>query len=315
MRRSVGRGALIMALVLCTAVAQAQTVPPETLFLGRANDLGNTTYVDNISQGRDDNPARLFDRGRQAGIKGGRIADRVLPDLQMLYAQGTSPVSKRWMVQLAGTRLTGSGPFGPGTLSYRDKDAGLQVAYRAGNRLDFGVGVADIETVSQIKVGGIGGFTLTSQPRGLGGRVGARYRLSPRIELEGTYDHYGDAERTVPLGAFAPLGESTAVFTTQKMVVGGSYRAKGIEAAMFYTKLDIDQRGGPFSLGKNFLNGGVKATHGPFYLAAGMYDGYGSVGAGMARGKTSLTVAASNRNKAFSPTAKTAYYAEAVRGF
>lgn len=303
-----GIGVSVIGLPQC----QAQELPSETFLSTRQIGMGGTTYVDAIAEGRDDNPALLFQRGSGVFLKGSYTGDDVLPDIRMGYVQVNQQLSPNWIVEAAGTTLGGNKQLMPGVqLGVHEDDIGFQVAHRLNKRLILGFGTAFIHTNSQLSVDGLGGFRQNSHPKTFGGRAGLQYKVNDQLSLEGTYDLYTDRQTTKPYGFLGTvLPETSSEFKTKKLTLGGVYHTRYADFNLFHTDLNVDEKDGDYSFSRHFWHGGVKVPVKNFSIYGGLYDGNPSYGVGYQKSHHSLTVAASSRNQVFSDSAKWGYFAE-----
>lgn len=220
-----------------------------------------------------------------------------LPDFQSSffgYAQSVGK-SKRFAFKLSYIPVSASGRLAgtPLEASIRERDPGVEFAYRLNKRLSLGAGFSYLSTDSDYKISGLGVVThLESHPRDLGGRIGFIYRASKQLSVGATLDRYSETvEQSLP--AFN-IPATKFKFDSKAYRVGLCWQPRPSQKILLdYEAAQLE--GGDAHLTQHLYHLGFEQKWKGWALRVGSYDGQFTGGLGWQRSNYKISYGFSNR--------------------
>jgi hypothetical protein len=196
-----------------------------------------------------------------------------LPTFHSSFFGYAQPMGERFALKISYVAVRAQGDLSGTPLNARIKEGapGIELGYRASDRLWIGVSTAYLETESNYQLPGTGEVTrLESHPTNLGGRAGLIYRVTPRLSLGAKFDRYSETvEQSVPaLG----LPATSFRFDSNAYRVGLSWTPD--ENSKFSLDYEATQlEGAGTQLNQRFWLAGAQRQLNDFRLRIGTFDG------------------------------------------
>ncbi len=240
-----------------------------------------------------------------------------LPTFHSYFVGYAQPLGEKFALKISYVAVRAQGELSGTPLSARIEEGapGIELGYRASDRLWLGVSTAYLETESNYTLPGVGEVTrLESRPANLGGRVGLIYRLTPQLSLGAKFDRYAETvEQSVPaLG----LPATSFRFNSRAERVGLSWIPD--ENSKFLLDYESTQlKGANTRLKQRFWLAGAQRQINDFALRIGTFDGKLTGGVGYRRGEWRLDYGFSGRSAKLLPGrgAQTAHAVQLIRSF
>lgn len=204
------------------------------------------------------------------------------------------PISGRETVRVTGTWADGEGGLlgrgVPLSTKLSERDFSGEYARRLSDRLSVGIGLAYLGTHSTYALPGKGVVTeFASHPAHPGGRLGAIYRLTGKLNVGAYLNEYTERVTKTVGGA-----ASTYNMHSTGGRVGLAYYPDE-QTTLLLDYEDVTMTGGGTWAGKCALMGGLDHKVGKFSVQCGMYEGRLSGGVGWAGAGWDASLAASAR--------------------
>ncbi len=179
--------------------------------------------------------------------------------------------------------------------SIKEDDPGLELGYRATEKLSFGAGFSYLSTRSDYSLPGVGVVThLKSHPSKLGGRFGVIYQANKRLSLGATVDRYTETvEQSIPV-----LNTPTTSFrfNSKAYTIGLCWNPSPSQKFLLdYGNAQIE--GANARLTQRYYHLGFEQKTKDWTFRIGSYDGKPTGGVGWRHGRYKVSYGFSNRYK------------------
>ncbi len=260
--------------------------------------LGNAHVADD-RDGWHGNPAGMIALDRPAiEVHNTWYPFTTIPDVNRFAVGYGFRVGKADVIKILGAWAdahgTVSGFAAPVHVSGTERDFSIEYAHRVNSKLTLGVATAYLGTDSNYTVAGLGSVTqLKSKPYTAGGRIGAIYRVCPKVNVGFTYDNY--QEGVDRYASAFKLTPTSTTFHSTAWHYGVAYWPDELTSVMIDYQ-DVKLAGAGSSIIQRALMGGVERRVGNLFVRFGMFEGSATGGVGARVGGWDISYAFSGKS-------------------